>query len=196
MPKIICRFNVSEKLLFLTFDDGPNPNSTPLILKCLQKYNIKATFFCLGYKVKQHPSLLEDIKASGHCVGNHGYMHLNGWKVKTVEYIENLKKSDFSYDLKLFRPPYGKLSLSQYNKLKDDYNIMLWLAQSYDYNLQIPNIKSFESLKNNTHNGNIVLFHDKDECIKKTLPLLEKYIEYVNIMNYSFAIPNKILVSS
>jgi len=93
-PKRIWAFSRLEKGVHLTFDDGPIPEVTPWILDLLKEYNAKATFFCIGENVAKHPEIFKRILAEGHSVGNHTFNHLNGWKTKTSEYIENILKSE------------------------------------------------------------------------------------------------------
>src|SRR5438067_647463 len=82
----IWNINTDEKILYLTFDDGPHPEATSFVLEELKKYNAKATFFCIGKNVAQHYDLYKKILEDGHAVGNHTHNHLNGWKAKDKNY--------------------------------------------------------------------------------------------------------------
>jgi len=123
--------------IFLTFDDGPVLEITPWVLSALREYNAKATFFCVGANIEKHPEVFQQIISEGHSIGNHTYNHLNGWKTKTKEYLENIEKcnvqigryadvqmktnphiSSSTHSHILFRPPYGRMKLSQYLQLK------------------------------------------------------------------------------
>ena len=79
-PTLTWHKSRKEKYVYLTFDDGPIPVVTPFVLNTLKKYNCKATFFCIGDNIAKHPSILSDVIAEGHTVGNHTYNHLKGWK--------------------------------------------------------------------------------------------------------------------
>ena len=120
----------SENKIYLTFDDGPTPEITEWVLEELKKHNAKATFFCIGNNIEKYPDVFEKVINEGHSIGNHTFNHLNGWKTATEDYLENTKlckeqilKSNPSnselakqiYNLKsaIFRPPYGKIKLSQ-----------------------------------------------------------------------------------
>ena len=81
----------NEKIIYLTFDDGPTPEITEWTLAQLKKHDIKATFFCIGNNVKKHPDIFNKIIEDGHAIGNHTFNHLNGWKTETTAYIENIK---------------------------------------------------------------------------------------------------------
>ena len=79
-PNRIWFIKTDENVLYFTFDDGPNPETTPYVLDQLSKFGAKATFFCIGKNVKEHFSTYEAIIDAGHRVGNHTFHHLNGWK--------------------------------------------------------------------------------------------------------------------
>lgn len=93
-PSLLWNNVSTEKILYLTFDDGPIPEVTPWVLSLLKEYNAKATFFCIGDNVKKHPDVFKRILAEGHCIGNHTFNHLNGWKTPTDIYIENILLAD------------------------------------------------------------------------------------------------------
>ena len=105
--------------LYLTFDDGPHPDSTMVILDALKNQNIKATFFLTGKNALNHPHLIKAIESEGHMTANHGYEHISGWKTGAQKYIDNATQSAQYAGTKLFRPPYGRLSLRQYRRLKE-----------------------------------------------------------------------------
>jgi len=82
-----------EKILYLSFDDGPHPVATEFVLNCLKQYNAKATFFCIGRNVAERTQLYQRILEEGHKVGNHTYDHLNGWKTSNKKYFENISEA-------------------------------------------------------------------------------------------------------
>ena len=110
------RIKTREKEIYLTFDDGPVPDFTPWVLKTLEEYNAKATFFCVGENIKKHPHIYQQIKEAKHSIGNHTFNHLQGWKTPTNKYVKNILKAE-SYlqdasdkqGTKLFRPPHGRI---------------------------------------------------------------------------------------
>src|ERR1700744_4677569 len=95
-----------NKLLYLTFDDGPHPTITPFVLDELNKYNAKASFFCIGKNIIEYPETYQRIITEGHSVGNHTHNHLNGWKTEDGLYMNNIKEAKKHIDSNLFRPPY------------------------------------------------------------------------------------------
>ncbi len=171
--------NVDQKT-YLTFDDGPTPEVTPWVLDTLERNNIKATFFCLGKNIQQHPELFQEILLKGHTVGNHTFDHLNGWKTDCKPYIENvlqceaiIKKQSNSMT-SIFRPPYGKIKRSQKLKIQQlGYKIIMWDVLSADFDVSITPEKCLQNVMENTSSGSIIVFHDSVKAshnLKNTLP--------------------------
>ena len=102
-----------EKIIYLTFDDGPHPEITPFVLKELKNYNALATFFCIGKNVLAYPGIYKQILDEGHSVGNHTQNHLNGWKTSNDAYMKDIAEAANYIDSNLFRPPYGKITSFQ-----------------------------------------------------------------------------------
>ena len=84
----------NDRSVYLTFDDGPIPQSTPFILKTLEDFGIKATFFMVGDNVRKYPELYEQIVAAGHQVGNHTYNHIGAFKHWAITYAVNAQKAN------------------------------------------------------------------------------------------------------
>ena len=117
----------TDNTLYLTFDDGPSIHNTSWILQVLKQYNAKATFFCLGKNSVEYPHLMNDMIAAGHLIGNHGMQHLNGLKTNTSTYVNDVETAAKHTSSKLFRPPYGKLKIKQFNQLKKaGYKTVFW----------------------------------------------------------------------
>ena len=170
----------SNNIVYLTFDDGPITEVTEWVLDILKKEEIKATFFCIGDNIRKNPTIYQRILNEGHQTGNHTFNHLNGWKTKTIEYIENFKlceteqlKLNTEHSL-LFRPPYGKMTLSQSKKIHElGYKIVMWDVLSFDFKPTITAEKCKENVLNNTSAGSIIVFHDSlkaEKTLKKVLP--------------------------
>lgn len=102
-----------EKVLYLTFDDGPEPGITNFILDQLDMYHAEATFFCCGRNCQKYPELLNKIIAKGHTVGNHTYNHINGSKTAPSEYVKDVENTDQHVDSVLFRPPWGLITFKE-----------------------------------------------------------------------------------
>ncbi|HEX2975709.1 MAG TPA: polysaccharide deacetylase family protein [Bacteroidales bacterium] len=167
-PEALFRIKTSEKSLYLTFDDGPDPDSTPGIILTLQKYGIKAVFFCNGKNAEQYPYLIEELKNAGHLVGNHGYGHPDGWKTKANEYVADVLRANAFTSANLFRPPYGRLTPSQYHRIKDHYRIVFWDIMPYDFDSSFGEENAVKVFRRNMRSGSIIVLHDKpNSAVKK-----------------------------
>ena len=156
--------------VYLTFDDGPHPESTPRILELLAKHNALATFFCLGRNVEKHPSLYDSILAAGHAVGNHSYSHPNGWTTSTRRYVADIDRAAIIISSNLFRPPYGRITPEQYWQLRKNYKIIMWTHQFSDYRSGFnPATANLSGIRP----GDILAMHDNPKTISKTIVLTE-----------------------
>ncbi|HET6244397.1 MAG TPA: polysaccharide deacetylase family protein [Bacteroidia bacterium] len=183
----IWRYEPSEKKsLYLTFDDGPEPQVTPFVLDILKQYKAKATFFCVGENVHKNPDLYKRILIEGHKTGNHSYNHLNGWKTKSENYINNIQKCALVVNSKLFRPPYGKITPKQAKLLRPFFKIVMWDVLSGDYSEQNSEMKCYENIANHASNGSIIVFHDSLKSKKNVLSVLPKTLEHFSKKGYSF----------
>ncbi|WP_177761412.1 polysaccharide deacetylase family protein [Flavobacterium sp. I3-2] len=182
-----------EKKIFLTFDDGPIPEVTPWVLSVLKQYNIKATFFCIGDNVRKYPEVFKQIVAEGHQVANHSFNHLNGWKTKTKDYIENVLETEneilkhTNLSIKLFRPPYGKIKPKQSYKLRKlGFKIIMWDVLSIDYDLNLLPENCEQNVMQHVTSGSIIIFHDSIKASKNLSGSLSSVIEKLLKSGYSF----------
>jgi peptidoglycan/xylan/chitin deacetylase (PgdA/CDA1 family) len=183
-PDAIFRINTRSKELCLTFDDGPDPDSTPRILDILDSHNIRALFFCDGQQAEKYPALMALIASKGHIVGNHGYHHLNGWITNTHVYIQNIRKCAKYTSQHLLRPPYGRIRPSQYRELSKNFRIVFWDIMPYDFDKHMSNEKVLSVLKKSIRPGSVIVLHDK--IFSSVLSFLEEFIEYAGGMGYKF----------
>ena len=183
-PDAIFRNRTTEKLLYLTFDDGPDPDSTSQLLDLLKKYNIKALFFCDGRAAENYPDLIDKIKSDGHLIGNHGYDHLNGWKTPLNDYITDAEKAALYTSSSLFRPPFGRLRLDQYRKLNETYKIVFWDIMPYDFDSRLGSKTSLEILKIKIRPGSIIVLHDNKTS--NSHEYIEEYILFARDEGYRF----------
>ncbi len=186
VPSIVYSIPENDKVLYLTFDDGPIPETTPLILDLLDKYNAKATFFCLGKNVKENPELFQMILDKGHTVGNHTYSHKNGWSTQNDDYYTDIKAAKTLIDSKLFRPPYGRIKPAQINYLKKIYKIIMWDVLSGDFDPKTSNKKSLNNIIKNVEKGSIVVLHDSLRAKEKMLYSLKGTLEHFSKSDYQF----------
>jgi len=186
LGKLLWRKNPSEKVIYLTFDDGPVPEVTPLVLDLLDEYNLKATFFCVGENVEKYPEVYKEVLKRGHKTGNHTYNHLKGIAVSTNEYVTNVEKAATQIDSKLFRPPYGRIKNSQKKALLEDYEIVMWDIITRDYDSRLSPVSIMQNIKRYSRNGSLVVFHDSIKAERNMLTVLPLAIEYWNSKGYRF----------
>ncbi len=192
-PECLWKGNTKAKAIYLTFDDGPIPEITPFVLDELKKWNAKATFFCIGKNVEANPEIFQRIINEGHSIGNHTYDHLNGWNVSDKKYFENIEKCESvlnskleTQNLKLFRPPYGKLKPSQYSILKSQYKLIMWDVLSFDFDLKMEAEKVLKNVLDNAEAGSIVVMHDSLKAKPKVEFALPKLLEFFIDKGFKF----------
>lgn len=185
----VWSFSSKEKNLYLTFDDGPTPEITNWTLDQLDKYNAKATFFCIGKNVKEHPTIFQNIIERKHAVGNHTHNHLNGYHKKKSTYIKNVETAEeqLTGTSKLFRPPYGKLKLGQSKKIrKKGYKIIMWDVLSADFDISITPEECLRNVIENVENGSVIVFHDSVKAQDNLYYVLPEILEYYTKKGYEF----------
>ena len=182
-PEAFFRIKTTTKVLYLTFDDGPDPESSPRLLDILGKFNIRAIFFCNGREAEKYPDLMNEIRMGGHLVGNHGYDHPDGWKTDSLKYIRDANRASHFTSEKIFRPPYGRLSLKQ-KKLLRSYKLVFWDVMAYDFDKSFGSARSLRILKNKIRPGSIIVLHDTASSC--TNAIIEEFIKYAFIEGYKF----------
>jgi peptidoglycan/xylan/chitin deacetylase (PgdA/CDA1 family) len=186
--KVVWRKDPSKKVIYLTFDDGPVPEVTPMVLDLLDEHNIKATFFCVGENVQKHPDTFAQVMSGGHKVGNHTFNHMKGFSVTDKEYYGNIDKAAELIDSKLFRPPYGRITGKQMKKLRDCYTIIMWDVITHDYNKNLSPETIMRTIKRYSRNGSLVVFHDSIKAKENVLTVLPLAIEYWKSKGYTFGV--------
>jgi peptidoglycan/xylan/chitin deacetylase (PgdA/CDA1 family) len=213
-PSLLWNIPKTGNTLYLTFDDGPIPEVTPWVLALLKEYHAKATFFCIGKNIVKHPEIFDQILAEGHNVGNHSFNHLNGWKTPTSTYIENVekaeeiffenqesrdKKQDYRTErienrketknkyIKLFRPPYGKITPKQIKILQGlGFKIIMWGVISGDFDVKLSLEECLNNVLKNSKPGSIVVFHDSIKASANLKEVLPKILEYFHQKGFEF----------
>ena len=180
------RFNTDKKVVYLTFDDGPIPEITPWVLDLLDKYNIKATFFCVGDNVRKYPEIYQMVQDRGHIVGNHTFHHVQGLKITTKSYVKDVEKAEELIKSKLFRPPHGHMRLPQFYALRDKYKIIMWDVVTRDYSHLMTSDDVFKVVKKYTRNGSIIVFHDSIKAGNRMKEALPRSIEWLLEQGYTF----------
>jgi peptidoglycan/xylan/chitin deacetylase (PgdA/CDA1 family) len=192
-PKLIWKNNhlATEKIIYLTFDDGPTPEVTQNVLELLRKYEAKATFFCIGKNIESNQNLAKQILLEGHKIGNHTMNHVNAWQVSTQDYyneyvacenaINNLGTNSIG-----FRPPYGRISYFINKKLVEYTKIYMWTFISGDYNKNNNPERIIKSAKKSFQHGSIFIFHDSYKAFPILSKILEPILEYGAQNNFLF----------
>lgn len=186
-PKGIWRIpSNNEKVVYLTFDDGPIPEITPWVLDLLDQYEIKATFFCVGDNVRKHPEEYQMVLDRGHRVGNHTFNHLQGIRTFSKQYIANAELASEYIKSDLFRPPHGHMRIPQYFLLRKKYKMILWDVVTRDYSKLLKPEDVFNNVKKYTRNGSIIVFHDSLKAEVNMKEALPKSIKWLKEQGYTF----------
>lgn len=188
-PGCIWHINTKEKIIYLSFDDGPHPIATPFVLETLATYHAKASFFCIGKNVVLYPEIYKRILNEGHAIGNHTFNHLNGWKTGDAEYFANIAEASMHIDSKLFRPPYGKISAFQVRHLKEDplqYKIIMWDVLSADFDTKITPEQCSYNVNRHARNGSIVVFHDSEKAFPRLKLALPECLAFFTKKGFRF----------
>ena len=186
--------------VYLTFDDGPIPEVTPLVLDILAKYKVKATFFMVGENIDKHSDVFEQVVKAGHSVGNHTYNHLKGWRCPLKKYMANVAKWEEAYQTaeaglvaenevnralvakkrSLVRPPYGKATLCQRVALhRLGYKLIYWDILTKDYEPTRTPEAMLAQIKREVRPGSIINFHDSIKSNERMLAVLLQAIEWL-----------------
>lgn len=186
-----AKLRKGEKVIALTFDDGPWAASTPEVLDILKKNNIKATFFVVGQMLKTYPELGQRIVAEGHVIGNHTWHHWYHYFNAQAAAYEIESTTDLIYQITgarttLFRPPGGIMhnGVVAYAKNKN-YSIITWSADSLDYSRPaVP--KLIKNVMKDSKPGGIVLMHDGGGNRSRTVQALPEIISNFRKQGYRF----------
>jgi peptidoglycan/xylan/chitin deacetylase (PgdA/CDA1 family) len=189
---LIFSVHTTEKIAYLTFDDGPIPELTPWILDQLAVYQAKATFFMVGENVLRYPEIARRVLDEGHRIGNHTHRHLNGFKTRVSDYIqdtENCASALAPYltpeDELIFRPPYGKISPREAFLLKKmGYQIVLWDVLSKDYETELPSPEVYRNVVENLSPGSIIVMHDNKKATRNVTESLPEILKTTKEMGY------------
>ena len=181
----------NEKILYLTFDDGPHTEATPFVLKQLKQYNALATFFCIGKNVVSHPDIYKQILNEGHVTGNHTYNHLNGWKTSNDIYLQDISLASKEINSNLFRPPYGRITSFQAKNLKaamggKEVKVIMWDVLSADFDIECTPEQCLANVVLPTVPGSIIVFHDSEKAFPKLQYSLPRMLKHFAEKGYSF----------
>jgi peptidoglycan/xylan/chitin deacetylase (PgdA/CDA1 family) len=186
--KSVCNAETNEKMVTLTFDDGPHGEATEKVLAVLKEFNVTCTFFCIGKRISDEKSLLKKMSDAGHIIANHSYTHDNFFDLQpTRKLIEELEltnktiKDIIGKTPLFFRPPYGVATPGLGRAIEKTKMISVgWNIRSFDTSIK-DSEKIFQKIKPQIKPGSIILLHDRvKDCdvLVKSLLLYLKESEY------------------
>ena len=131
-----------------------------------------------------NPALMKQLRSKGHLVGNHGYYHLDGWRTDQGTYNSDIIKASGFTSTKIFRPPFGRLTLKQKRKVSESYKIVFWDIMAYDFDIAFGSDRSLRVLKEKIRPGSIIVLHDKESSCANSI--LEEFIVFALSRGYRF----------
>lgn len=193
-PKRLWRIPTVDKVLYLTFDDGPIPEVTPWVLEQLKFFNAKATFFCIGDNVAKHPEVFQQVLSEGHRVGNHTQHHIKGWRSTLEAYLKEVRLCQLQMlqhhsdsDSQLFRPPYGQIKSRQSKKLRDlGYQVVMWDVLSADFDTSLDAKACTKNVIEHAKPGSVIVFHDSIKAWPRLEASLPAVLKYFSEKGYEF----------
>ena len=185
-PRRTWRIPTLEKVLYLTFDDGPTPGVTETVLDHLRAFGAKATFFCIGERVRANPALFQALQDAGHAIGNHTHTHPNGWHSSTKRFLADVERSESFIASNLFRPPYGKLLPAQARHLASRYRIIMWDVMSGDFDATLSSGQVYQNVIDHAEVGSIIVLHDNEKAAPRMLEALPQLLDYYTSRGFYF----------
>lgn len=178
--------------IHLTFDDGPNPATTPYLLELFEEEGVKVTFFVIGEQVEKHEELLSDISRKGHAIGNHTYSHLF-LPILSCKKMENeiLRTNQRIEDVtgnqpKFFRPPFGIVDKKAHLLLQEQgMKTVYWSAFSEDWR-HIGESSVVDRLSKYATEGGIMVMHELEPTGNQTIAAARSLIRKLKEKNFNF----------
>ena len=167
----ICRGAPGRKLIALTYDDGPNPVYTPTLMKLLERFDAKATFFLIGGWAEREPELVRELHAAGHAIGNHTFTHPTMPLLSSEQVREELRRCRGAVEAAgvefsqvdgeaLMRPPYGRRRPGTLKTLRaEGYVPVTWSITAYDWRRTATTNKLAQRCAR-AKDGDVILLHD------------------------------------
>jgi len=157
----------------------------------LKKYNVFATFFCIGKNVVAYPDIYDQIIREGHSIGNHTYNHLNGWKANNDDYLNDIALAANEIDSYLFRPPYGRITSFQAKQLKTvmkgkEPKVIMWDVLSGDFDTSCSPQQCLANVLFASVPGSIIVFHDSEKAFPRLEYALPRVLQYFSEKGYLF----------
>ena len=186
-PEAVWRIkHHKEKVVFLTFDDGPVPEVTPWVLDTLDRYGIKATFFMVGDNVRKHPDVYEEVVRRGHRIGNHTMHHVSGFRLTRRSYLRDVAEARQYIDSDLFRPPHGWLRPRQTWALHEQFRVVMFDLVTRDYSKWLRPQDVVRNVKLFARDGSVIVFHDSLKSWPRLQEALPQALEWLLEQGYEF----------
>jgi peptidoglycan-N-acetylglucosamine deacetylase len=192
-PMYRIQIHSHQKVIALTFDDGPHPFNTPQLLNLLKQEQVKATFFVLGKRANRYPTILKRISKEGHEIGNHGYSHsqfqkLNerqiSWEIRKTEQIINQATGKKPY---CFRSPYGQMNgMIKKEAHRFGYQFIEWSIDPRDWEKGRTAKRIINNVEAYVHTGDIILLHDGGGDRRETIKAVRVLIHDLKKKGYRF----------
>ncbi len=183
---VMFRLEDGKPSVYLTFDDGPIPESTPWLLETLEKYGAKATFFMVADNARRYPHLHEAVVKAGHAVGNHTFHHKPPFRQTIEEMMADVCLADEILRSRLFRPPHGLILPNQQKALSEaGYRIVMFDLNTLDYRADRTPQQIIDSVSRNVRPGCIINFHDSLKSIDKLMEALPPILSLLKSQGYS-----------
>ncbi|MCI4666987.1 MAG: polysaccharide deacetylase family protein [Bacteroidia bacterium] len=182
----------NEKIVYLTFDDGPDPEVSNWVMDLLETFDATGTFFLLGQNVEKYPETVHRMIDGGHVIGNHGYKHLDGWKTPLRTYLRDFLKgqqSIFEYTGKharLFRPPYIHITQTKARYIKRTHKIVMMSFMSGDFDEKLSAQEISKGVIDHITPGAIIGFHDTKQAFPRLEKALPEILMQLESMGYEF----------
>lgn len=189
--RALCRVKTQEKVVYLTFDDGPDAEQTPRVLDVLKRNNAKATFFCIGSRIAGNEQILKRMIDEGHAIGSHSFSHTNGFPlfsrrrmIADIEQCQKAIESAIGTAPTLFRPPFGVTNPTVGKAVKTlNLKTIGWSIRTYDTN-GISNEKIARRISRQLRPGAIILLHDR---LPQSAERLQMVIDTVKAAGYEIS---------
>ncbi len=187
--RFLWRVPVKDNSIFLTFDDGPSGDLTLWILDLLDKYNAKATFFCVGEKILANKAYYDKIVERGHLTANHTFSHEHFRDVSVKTYLHSIQKCGELVNSRLFRPPYGRVRPRIAKMIKRaGFKPVMWSVLSYDYDQEMSPGKILRKIVRQTKPGSIIVFHDNKKATRNIQIVLPRYLAFFANKGFKFKV--------
>lgn len=193
LPDVTFRVPTSRRVVYLTFDDGPNPDLTESIVETLERFDARASFFVLGSNAKRHPSLVRLLVDGGHTVGNHTFSHADAWRADAADVVRELEDGTRAIEdaagqgLEWMRPPYGHFTrgMRDWCHLRGQ-TMTMWDLGTGDFLERVSAAHVTRHVDAYVRPGSVIVLHDNPCCRDTTPDALRRILERLSADGWSF----------